>query len=47
MNNKTKIVGAVLGVLALIIVVSGITYAAFSWVSDTGKGFISGTAECL
>ena len=47
MKEKTRVVGAVLGVLALIIVVSGITYAAFSWASDPDRGIISGNTQCF
>lgn len=47
MKEKTKILGTVLGILVLIIVVSGITYAAFSWASDPGRGIISGNTECF
>lgn len=47
MKEKTKIVRAVFGVLLLVIVVTGITYAAFSWASDPTKGYISGNTECF
>ena len=46
MKNK-GIVKAVMGVLLLIITVSGITYAAFAWASDPNNGFIDGTTECF
>lgn len=46
MNLKnTKILGAILGVLLFIVLIAGITYAAFTWRSNNIN--ISGTTQCF
>ena len=47
MKYKTKVIGMVLGVTLFVILVSGITYAVFGWVSDPNTGYIGGTSECF
>ena len=43
--EKHKIVGTVIGVLAFIALVAGLTYAWFTWTS--GNTIINGTTECF
>lgn len=45
--NKKKIMLVILGVMLLIILVSGITYAAFMWTSDPNKGYIDLNSQCF
>ena len=45
MKNKTVYI--IIGVILLIVVVFGITYAAISWASDPNSGFVNGTSECF
>ena len=47
MSRNKKIILLVFGILILIILVSGITYAAFSWASDPDRGVISGNTQCF
>lgn len=48
-NNKDvmNVVKVVIGVIILIVVVSGLTYAVYNWVSNTDNGYISGTSDCF
>lgn len=46
MKNK-KVLLIILGVLCLIVVVSGITYAAISWASDPDSGYINLYSQCF
>ena len=45
--KKKEIIKIFTGVLLLIVVVAGTTYAAFVWASDPNNGFISGTSDCF
>lgn len=47
MKNKVEIVGIIFGVILFIIIVSGATYAFYSWASDPNTGFISGDSQCF
>lgn len=47
MSNKRKNIRIILGVLSIIVSVFSITYAAFRWVSDPNRGYISGSSECF
>jgi len=46
MKNK-ELIKVIMGVLLLIVVVAGTTYAAFVWSSDPNNGYISGTSDCF
>ena len=46
MKNK-ELLKAIVIVLIIIVIVSGTTYAAYSWVSDPDKGYITGTSDCF
>ena len=45
--KKKKEILIVLSVLILIILVAGITYAAFTWASDPDKGYIELNSQCF
>ena len=47
MDNKIKTFGIILGVILFILLISGITYAAFTWASDPTGGFVNATSECF
>ena len=47
MENKKKLIGAIIGVIIFIITIASITYAAFVWASDPETGFISGRGDCF
>ena len=47
MSRNKKIILLVFGILILIILVSGITYAAFSWASDPDRGYINLNSQCF
>lgn len=44
-NKKVKLVGTIVGILLFIILIAGVTYAAFVWRSENIN--ISGTSECF
>lgn len=47
MNKKKKIILLVFGILILIILVSGITYAVLSWASAPNRGYINLNSQCF
>lgn len=44
-NKKVKLIGTIVGIVLFIILISGITYAAFMWRSENID--ISGSSECF
>lgn len=47
MRDKAKTIGMIIGVILFIILISSITYAAYSWISDPEQGYIKATSECF
>ena len=47
MKDKAKTIGMIIGVILFIILISSITYAAYSWISDPEQGYIKATSECF
>ena len=44
-NKKIKLIGTVVGIVLFIILIAGVTYAAFVWRSENIN--ISGSSECF